>query len=304
MKPKPTVVIAAFLSIAFAALAYSQELPPNIKKITEGIYVYVGNNFNSNCGIVVTQEGVVLIDSGHNPTDSLRILDAVKKISPLPIRFLIDTEPHPDHTTGHFVFSPPATVIAHEGATESMINREKETPGRIEKLAGVAPEMRKALEGYRFVPPQIEYRGKMTLNLGERTFELLYLKGVHSEADSAVWLPKERVLFSASGIVVDQFNILRPFVTIPDILAASKMMKALNPEIVVPGHGTPGTVKIFDDTEKYYALLVERVGQMVKQGKSLDEIKKELKMPEYDHWATKERFPTNVEAAYKVVKGG
>ncbi|MCE3243068.1 MAG: hypothetical protein K0Q83_3575, partial [Deltaproteobacteria bacterium] len=88
------------------------------------------------------------------------------------------------------------------------------------------------------------------------------------------------------------------------ILAASKMMKALNPEIVVPGHGTPGTVKIFDDTEKYYALLVERVGQMVKEGKSLDEIKKQLKMPEYDHWATKERFPTNVEAAYKVVKGG
>ena len=303
MKPRLTLAAAAFLSILFACIAYAQDLPPNIKKIKEGIYVYVGNNFNSNCGIVVTQEGVVLIDSGHNPTDSLRILDAVKKISPLPIRFLIDTEPHPDHTTGHFVFSPPATVIAHEGATDSMINREKETPGRIEKLAGVSPEMRKAVEGYRFVPPQIEYRQKMILNLGERTFELLYLKGVHSEADTAVWLPRERVLFSASAIVVDQFNILRPFVTIPDILAASKMMKALNPEVVVPGHGTPGTVKIFDDSEKYYALLVERVGKMVKEGKSLDEIKKELKMPEYDHWATKERFPTNVEAAYKVVKG-
>lgn len=100
--------------------------------------------------------------------------------------------------------------------------------------------MRKALEGYRFVPPRVEYRGKMTLNLGARTFELRYLNGVHSEADTAVWLPKQRVLFSASGIVVEQFNILRPFVTIPDILAASKMTKALNPEIVVPGHGTPG----------------------------------------------------------------
>ena len=42
---------------------------------------------------------------------------------------------------------------------------------------------------------------------------------------------------------------------------------------------------------------------MVGEGKSLDEIKREIKMPEYDHWATKERFPTNVEAAYKVVKG-
>ena len=303
MKPKLTLVVAASLYFVAACVAHAQDLPPNIKKIKEGIYVYVGNKFNSNCGIVITQEGVVLIDSGHSPTDSRVILDAVKKLSPLPIRFLIDTEPHPDHTTGHFVFSPPTMIIAHAGATQSMINREKETPGRIEKLAGASPAMRKAVEGYRFVPPHVEYRDKMTLKLGERAFELLYLKGVHSEADTAVWLPAERVLFSASGIVVDQFNILRPFVTIPDILAASKMMKALNPEVVIPGHGQPGTVKIFDDTEKYYALLVERVGKMAQEGKSLEQIKKEVRMPEYDHWATKERFPTNVEAAYKVVTG-
>ena len=42
--------------------------------------------------------------------------------------------------------------------------------------------------------PHIEYNGKMTLNLGERTFELIYLKNVHSEADTAVWMPKERVI--------------------------------------------------------------------------------------------------------------
>jgi hypothetical protein len=86
-------------------------------------------------------------------------------------------------------------------------------------------------------------------------------------------------------------------------LAAAKMMKALNPEVVIPGHGQPGTVKIFEDTENYYALLVERVGKMAKDGKTLEQIKKEVRMPEYDHWATKERFPTNVEAAYKVVMG-
>ncbi len=303
MRTRLTLILALCIGLFLTEPLAAQDLGPNIRKIKDGIYVYVGTNFNSNCGIVITQEGVVLIDSGHNPTDSRAIFDAVKKLSPLPIRFLLDTEPHPDHTTGHFVFSPPATVIAHEGATESMVGREKETPGRIEKLAGTSPEMRKALDGYRFVPPQIEYRQKATINLGERTFELMYLKGVHSEADTAVWLPKERVLFSASGIVVDQINILRPFVTIPDILAASKMMKALNPEFVIPGHGQPGTVKIFDDTEKYYALLLERVGKLAKEGKSLDEIKKEVKMPEYDSWASKERFPSNVEAAYKAVKG-
>jgi hypothetical protein len=47
--------------------------------------------------------------------------------------------------------------------------------------------------------------------------------------------------------------------------------------------------------------LLERVGKLVKEGKSLDEIKKEVKMPEYAQWASQERFPTNVEAAYKAV---
>ena len=303
MKLKLIFALAlTFGTLASGALS-AQDLPQNIRKISDGIYVYVGNNFNSNCGIVMTQEGVVLIDSGHNPTDSRAISAFVKKLTPLPVRFLIDTEPHPDHTTGHFVFSPPAIVIAHDGATESMKSREREAPERIQKLAGVSPEMRAALEGYRSVPPHVEYRQKATISMGERTFELMYLKAVHSEADTAVWLPKERVLFSASGIVVDQINVFRPFVTIPDILAAAKMMKALNPEHVIPGHGQPGTVKIFEDTEKYYALLLERVGKLVKEGKSLDEIKKEVKMPEYAQWASQERFPGNVEAAYKVVKG-
>ncbi len=80
-----------------------------------------------------------------------------------------------------------------------------------------------------------------------------------------------------------------------------KMMKALNPEIVVPGHGAPGTIKILDDMERYYTLLVERVGAMVKAGKSLDEIKKDLRMPETEGWEGRDRFPNNIEAAYRHV---
>jgi len=303
MKAKTSLMLMAVISLVLVRSVGAQDLGPQFQKVKEGVFVYMGKNFNSNCGIVLTQEGVVLIDSGHNPTDSRAILAAVKQLTSLPVRFLLDTEPHPDHTTGHFVFSPPAIVIAHEGATESMKGRERESPDRIQKMMTVSPEMRAALEGYRFIPPHIEYRQKMTLNVGERTFELMYLKGVHSEADTAVWLPKERVLFSASAVVVNQYNILRPFVTIPDILAAAKMMKGLNPEVVIPGHGIPGTVKIFEDSEQYYALLLDRVGKMVREGKSLDEIKKELRMPEYDGWASKERIPSNIEAAYKVVKG-
>jgi hypothetical protein len=90
-------------------------------------------------------------------------------------------------------------------------------------------------------------------------------------------------------------------VNIPDILAASKMLKGLNPQHVVPGHGVPGGTEIFDETDKYYALLIERVEKLLKEGKTLEQLQQEVKMPEYASWANQERFPTNVEAAYRML---
>jgi cyclase len=303
MNIKATLALAICAWLAFIGSALGQDLGPQFTKLADGVYVYIGKNFKSNTGIVLTSEGVVLIDSGHDPTDSRAVQAAVKKLTPLPVRLLIDTEPHPDHTTGHFVFSPPAIIVAAAGAGDSMRGREREAPQRIEKLAATSPEMKAALEGYRFIPPQVEYHDRATLHVGERTFELMYLPRVHSEADTAIWLPQERVLFSASGIVHDQINILRPFVTIPDILAAAKRLKALNPEHVIPGHGQPGTVKIFEDTETYYALLLERVGAAMKEGKTLEQIQKEVKMPEYASWASQDRYPTNIAAAWRALGG-
>ena len=287
--------------LVFVSSLAAQDLGPNFKKLKDGIYVESSAENNSNCGIILTQEGVILIDSGHNPTDSRAVMEAVKKLTPLPIRFLIDTEIHPDHTTGHFVFSPPATIIAHQGGGEAM--KKAFDPERIKTLAAQSPAMRDAVEGYRLVTPQVEYQEKTTINLGERTLELIHLKNVHSESDTAVWLPKERILFSASAAIPGSYNNLRAFVSIPDMLSAIQMMKSLNPEIVVAGHGPVGTTKIFDDSTRFYNLLLERVGKLAKEGMTLDQIKQELKMPEYDNWAAKDRIPSNVEAAYRAVKG-
>ena len=175
-------------------------------------------------------------------------------------------------------------------------------PKRAPTLAAQSAEMRDAVKGYKMITPHLEYKNKMTINLGERTFELLYLKNVHSEADTAVWLPKERVLFAASAANVKSIINLRPFVTIPDVLASYKLMKSLNPEIVVPGHGPVSTTKIFDEYESFYTLLVQRVQEIASKGKSLDEIKKELKMPEFADWSGQDRLGVNINVAYKSVK--
>jgi cyclase len=294
-----TVFAALFPFLSVNSLP-AQDLGPGFHKVKDGIYVYAPDQTTTTCSIVVTQEGVVMIDSCNNPLDSRKMLAAVKKVTDKPIRFLIDTETHNDHTGGHFLFSPPATIINHEGAGEAM--RKDFDPKRAETLAARSPEMREAVQGYKMIAPHIEYKNKMTINLGERTFELIYLKNVHSEADTAIWLPKERVLFAASAANVRWMINLRPHVTIPDILAGLKLMRSLNPEVVVPGHGPPSTTKIFDEYEGFYTLLLKRVGDMARQGKSLEEIKKELKMPEYADWAGQDRLGVNIDVAYKSVK--
>ena len=292
-------VVACFA--AFASSAWAQELGPQFREVKEGIYVQSAREVNSTAGIILTEEGVVVIDSGHTPIDSRAVMEAVRTLTPLPVRIVINTEVHPDHTTGNFVFSPPAVVINHSGASEAM--RMAYNPERAKRLATQSAEMRDAVQGYRLVVPHIEYSDTTTLRVGERTIELLHLKNAHSEADTAVWLPEERVLFAASVALPNSINNIRPFVAIPDMLAAITMMKSLDPEVVVPGHGSFGTTTIFDDSERYYELLLDRVGAMVREGKSLDQIKQDLRMPEYEGWAYQERMPSNVEAAYRAVSG-
>lgn len=300
MKLTSLTGFAAVFSLLAVGTLPAQDLGPGFHKVKDGIYVYAPDQTTTTCSMIVTQEGVVMIDSCNNPLDSRKMLAAVKKVTDKPIRFLIDTEVHTDHTFNNYVFSPPAVVINHLGAGEAM--KKNTDPKRVETLSKQSPEMAAAVKNYKFLPPDIEYKDRMTLNLGERTFELIYLKNVHSEADTAIWLPKERVLFAASAANVRTMINLRPFVRIPDVLASYKVMRSLNPEVVVPGHGPPSTTKIFDEYEGFYTLLVKRVGDMARQGKSLEEIKKELKMPEYADWAGQDRLGVNIDVAYQTVQ--
>ena len=301
MKVRLGLFFVASVALLFVGLTVqAQDLGPGFHKIKDGIYTFAPDQTTTTCNFAVTEAGVVMIDSCNSPLDSRRMAAAIKKVTDKPIMFLIDTETHSDHTGNHFIFSPSATVINAEGAGAGM--RKEYNPKRAETLAAQAPEMREALKGEKMIPPHIEYKDRMTINLGERTFELIYLKNVHSFADTAIWMPKERVLFASSAANVRTFINLRPTVVLPDVIASYKLMKSLNPEVVIAGHGQPTTTIIFDEYEGFYNLLMKRVGEMAAQGKSLDEIKKELKMPEYTDWQGQDRLAVNIDAAYKSVK--
>lgn len=299
------VAACAVCALWFGQTARAQELGPHFTKIKDGIYVQTAKTAlpaSSNGSIVVTSEGIVLVDTGQTAIDSREILEATKKLSSQPVRFIIDTETHPDHSYGHWLF-PSAVIINAQGAGDEM--RQAFDAKHQADLEKSSPEMHAALEGFKLVPPQIEYGDKMALHVGERNFLLYNLGTTHSLANTAVWLPNEKVLFAASVAVENQINTIRPHTNIPDMIAMLKMMEALNPEVVIPGHGAPTTVKMLAFYRKYLETLMARVNDLMKQGKSLEQITAELKMPEYENLqSAKERLPNNIEAAYRALKAG
>src|SRR5437660_7060319 len=157
-----SAIVASYVLVGGAA---AQDLGPQVKKLADGVYAYVGNNLFSTSGIILTQDGVVVVDTGQNAIESRKIMEIVKKLTSMPVRIVIDTEPHADHTTGHFVFSPPAVVVAAAGGGESMRGADRSAPDRIQRLAASSPEMKAALEGYRFIATHVEYHDRMTINL-------------------------------------------------------------------------------------------------------------------------------------------
>ena len=191
------------------------DLGPGFHKVKDGIYTFAPDQATTTCSFVLTEEGVVMIDACNSPLHSRNMLAAIRKVTDKPILFLINTETHGDHTGNNFIFSPPARIINAEGAGAGM--KKEYNPKRAQNLAAQSPEMREAVKGEKMIPPHIEYKDRMTLNVGERTFELIYLKNVHSFADTAVWMPKERVLFASSAANVRTFLNLRPAVVLPDV---------------------------------------------------------------------------------------
>ena len=105
MRVRLLAVVCAWL---VALPVQAQDLGPNVRKIRDGIYVYAAKPQDSNVSFIQTKEGVVMIDTGQTPVDALAAMGILKKLSAQPVRFVIHTEPHDDHTNGDFVFSPPA----------------------------------------------------------------------------------------------------------------------------------------------------------------------------------------------------
>ncbi len=233
-----------------------------MQKISDNVYAETGFQ-GCNPGFVVTSDGVVMIDTPQMPADAVRWRDEIAKHGP--VRYLINTEPHGDHFTGNYFFE--GTVVAHEGVREAILASSVEQI--MERLRQMAPDSLSLMAGFSYRPPTITLSERLTLYVGEHTFQLIHVPG-HTPFQVAVYIPEERVVFTSDNVFYRVQAYLHQAVPY-EWLDSLKRLGELQADVMVPGHGEVCDRSYIPEMSAFIQAWIDAVTEAIDQGMSLEE---------------------------------
>jgi glyoxylase-like metal-dependent hydrolase (beta-lactamase superfamily II) len=276
-------VTAALIVSTFSAHAQQPAPPPTATtKVTDNVYIfrYVGHQSM----FVVTPAGVIATDPISLRRPAQPYIDAIRAVTKAPIKYVIYSHSHFDHTAGGKPFKDlGATFVAQRNAKERI-------------LALKPPDV--------VVPDQV-VDDRRVITLGGTTLELLYLGKNHSDSTLVMRLPKEKIIFTVDWIPIEGVQFRQMADTyVPDIEEGLKKVIGLDWETLISGHPGPGgkqtgTKQNARDELAYLQDLSAAVKQEVSQGKTYDEAVKDIALPKYQAWPNYKAFlPMNIERYY------
>jgi len=218
----------------YAAAASQAEKAPTEKpvKIADGVWFEQHNNigkFGSNVSWIEFSDYVVMIDASF-PAGAEEALRNVKAATNKPVRYVIVTHYHGDHTLGAGVFAKEGTtIVAHENARKEFLARNVE--GYL-KTAETDPVYAK----YKPAPPELTFSDKFILDDGKRRLEVHHFGQAHTTGCIFPFLTKEKIVFTGDACVNGPFNYCGDGDTASwiDVLT---QVQTLDPDVVVPAHG-------------------------------------------------------------------
>jgi cyclase len=263
--------ISVFLFFALSAsLACAQEGAPDftVKKLGEGVYAAItrdGGKSGSNAGFIIGDDGIAVVDTFVDIAPAQQLLAEILKVSNLPIRFVINTHYHLDHTGGNKVFANAgATIIAHQNLrawvhTENMkflgTNPKPESKARVEALA----------------LPSLVYKDAVDVYLGNRLLTVRFMPG-HTGGDSVVFVPDANVFFAGDLFWKSHLPNLIDASTAPWIETLETIMAEHPAATFVPGHGDVGRLADVRDFHDYLVTLRQDVKDAQASGKTGDDM--------------------------------
>ncbi|WP_405010115.1 MBL fold metallo-hydrolase [Kitasatospora sp. NBC_01539] len=266
--------------------------------VADGVHAYVqepGGWCVNNAGIVVGEEAVLVVDTAATEKRALALRRAVDGLAGGRRRILVSTHHHGDHTFGNHVFTGRGTLlISHEAGPAELVRKGTALQSMWPHVDwGDTPT----------VLPALTVRGGATLNLGGTVAELIHPGVAHTSDDLAVWLPEQRVLFAGDLV----FSGAAPFVLMGSLagsLAALARLRALDPLVVVGGHGPVGGPELIASTEEYLRWTAALAERGLADG--LDPLRTALRADEgvFAALLDRERLVGNLHRAFHEAAGG
>jgi glyoxylase-like metal-dependent hydrolase (beta-lactamase superfamily II) len=247
--------------------------PLPVRRLADGVYAVPGDSGRGvegrpNAGFIETRDGVIVIDALASPQQGEQLVQAIRSVTPQPIKWLVLTHHHPDHHFGAIVFRRlGAKVIAHPD--RSMLASEAGEGALLAdwvRLVGLD-----AMRGFQFADkPDRPVTGTDTLRLGGRIVVITHPGAAHSAGDLMIWLPHERVLFAGDLLVEDGVTMVVDGNS-RELLRALAGIQKLHPKTVVPGHGAIPRVpdELVARTRGYITSLQDEMKSAVEHGRPM-----------------------------------
>lgn len=266
-----TLLLALSWAAAAAAPLKLEAVAPNVWFVQgeAALGSPENRNFISNAGVVVTPAGVVVIDALGSPALAEALLEAIRAITPLPVRYVVLTHYHADHIYGLQVFKDRgATILANAAGREYLQSDTAQLRLQASRET-LAPWVD---EHTRLVPADRWLQGDEVLELGGVRLQLRHVGPAHTPEDLTVFVEGPRVLFA--GDLAFRGRI--PYVGQADshgwIQALSRLIEAA-PAVIVPGHGPASTEALADLklTRDYLQYLRDTMGRAAADMQPFDE---------------------------------
>jgi glyoxylase-like metal-dependent hydrolase (beta-lactamase superfamily II) len=303
------VAMLVVLGLAPIALAAQEKPKITMVKIADNVYT-MQSETSSNSTFIITDDGVVVFD--HYMPQSEQTLAAIRKLTDKKVKYLFSSHEAIDHSSGAWWFREDHPIYI---ATKNQLREMLGERGRLYKEVEQSNDPRNAVyHGKDLILPDLVFDDSMTLRLGGITFEARLEGAAHSTGDLTLYIPQKKVflmgdlfnseLHAGGGSLVpgsgsDPDNWIKVLGNIKE--------RNLPVDTYVPGHGPVHVgrgVKDVEDAQHYFIVMRDVVASMMAQGKTLEQIVKEFKVPaEFEKYGLRDRLPTTLPLYYWELSG-
>jgi quinoprotein relay system zinc metallohydrolase 2 len=275
----------------------------SVQQVAPGIYVHLGENeladtINhgaiANIGFIVGDRCVAVIDTGGNPDQGAALKNAIERITPKPVCYVINTHVHPDHIYGNAAFKEPGVkFVGHEKLPRAMAVRG---PYYLDKAA---EQLGIRLTAGDIIPPDIAVKESQEIDLGGRILTLTAHPAAHTDNDLTVFDRQTNTLWLSDLLFIEHLPVIDG--SLKGWLAVLDRLERNSYKLVIPGHGSIVTdwPKAMKPEKDYLQMLLTDIRAFIKTGGHLEKAVETVGYSAQGNWKLFEQFHRkNVTTAF------